>query len=343
MARMADRMIEHGVGGKHDETFENSLRSCERIIVDNVSEYLYAGTDQEIWDWGRDFPNLAPPFPTFWMEAVGPKVMRSTIYPSGVKIVPLEDRFATTGVFAQAYRRPKGASTVDFLAGVVRGFPGLAETLHLNMLSQAEKDGLTTLLYSEPEWAMCLSLFLEHRNKHYSRYLLSRLFFLDGAGALVDPAADAEDKYHSIWTVGIAPDVASAGQTAVEDAAVILFPFGLAISLMHCKNVELVEHRVPSKLQKAYRKRRKREMFRYHVLDIEPMKKVLRMEGDSERVGLKRALHICRGHFKDYRERGLFGQHHGIYWWESQLRGDGKLGIVSKDYNVEPTAEEVKA
>ena len=37
-------------------------------------------------------------------------------------------------------------------------------------------------------------------------------------------------------------------------------------------------------------------------------------------AGLKRALHICRGHFKDYREgRGLFAKTHGIWWWDFRL------------------------
>lgn len=79
MARMADRMLAKSFMGKRDEALPSALRSCERIIVDDVSEYLYAGTEQEEWDWSEDFPNLAPPFPIFWMEAIAPKLIRATV------------------------------------------------------------------------------------------------------------------------------------------------------------------------------------------------------------------------------------------------------------------------
>lgn len=66
------------------------------------------------------------------------------------------------------------------------------------------------------------------------------------------------------------------------------------------------------------------------------MKKVLASEGGAESTGIKRALHIARGHFSDYREgRGLFGKHHGIYWWDPQLRGSVSEGYAPKDYIID--------
>jgi hypothetical protein len=58
-------------------------------------------------------------------------------------------------------------------------------------------------------------------------------------------------------------------------------------------------------------------MLKYHTIEIEPMKKVLRHEGRIETEGLKRALHICRGHFAHYPETepGLFGKGiQGDFW-----------------------------
>ena len=43
------------------------------IVADNVSEYLFSGTDQEFWDVARDFPNIAPPFQYFFIEARAPE------------------------------------------------------------------------------------------------------------------------------------------------------------------------------------------------------------------------------------------------------------------------------
>jgi hypothetical protein len=49
---------------------------------------------------------------------------------------------------------------------------------------------------------------------------------------------------------------------------------------------------------------------------------------------MKQALHICRGHFKDYRQSGLFGRHKGVFWWDMAARGSAEQGIVDKDYRI---------
>lgn len=38
------------------------------LLINNVANYFYSGTDQEHWSIDRDFPNIAPPFPRFWVE-----------------------------------------------------------------------------------------------------------------------------------------------------------------------------------------------------------------------------------------------------------------------------------
>jgi hypothetical protein len=62
----------------------------------------------------------------------------------------------------------------------------------------------------------------------------------------------------------------------------------------------------------------------------------LRNEGKAEEVGLRKALHICRGHFKRFEERPLFGKYKGMWWWESQLRGSLQHGYIKKTYEVHP-------
>ena len=37
---------------------------------------------------------------------------------------------------------------------------------------------------------------------------------------------------------------------------------------------------------------------------------------------MTRAMHICRGHFKDYRQgKGLFGRYHQLVWQPAIVRG----------------------
>lgn len=110
-----------------------------------------------------------------------------------------------------------------------------------------------------------------------------------------------------------------------------------ALSLTSCRNVSASEHRPPPALSKRHAERHGRPLCRYYTLDIEPMRKVLKTEGRMDEVGLARALHLCRGHFKDYREGGgLFGRNKGLYWWDANVRGTIKAGVVAKDYAIKP-------
>lgn len=113
-------------------------------------------------------------------------------------------------------------------------------------------------------------------------------------------------------------------------------PVFLAISFMHCKNVVVVDNEVPKPLAKKYHRRTGIHPCRYKTLVIEPLKQILRTQGRSGEVGLQKALHICRGHFKDYREgRGLFGRYHQLVWQPSIVRG-------SKGKSAPPREIEVK-
>lgn len=317
---MADRILAKSFMGKRDEAFASMLRSCERIIVDDVSEYVYAGTEQEYWDWSKDFPNLAPPFPIFWMEAIAPKVIRSSLNPGELRLAGDYGRgdfarLATVGVLVQGHRRPSGTSSQAFIEDIERS----------PLWSPGGPDN-SELMRSEIEWAVLFTLFFEHVNHHF--YLGPiKILFLDKMGVLID-ARNPDGTIQSMWMT------AKMERAEAERSALALFPFALAISLMHCKNVELVRKPQNPKLAKAYRRRHKEPLLTYHVLDIEPMKRVLRDEGDAEHSGLRHALHICRGHFKDYRQRGLFGRHKGMFWFESHLRGSAEVGTAVKDYRV---------
>lgn len=82
--------------------------------------------------------------------------------------------------------------------------------------------------------------------------------------------------------------------------------------------------------------KRKQPLINWKTLRIEPVKEILKTKGGIDSNGLKKALHICRGHFKDYTNGGgLFGKYTGLYWWEMHTRGDSKQGAVMKDYAVQ--------
>jgi hypothetical protein len=111
-------------------------------------------------------------------------------------------------------------------------------------------------------------------------------------------------------------------------------PSLLAFSLMHCKNVCAVEHPLVDDIAPKRERQAVDRGLRYYTLEVDPMRQVLRQEGRSADVGLKQALHLCRGHFKDYRQSGLFGRIKGIFWWDAFARGTSEAGVVVKDYDV---------
>ena len=126
------------------------------------------------------------------------------------------------------------------------------------------------------------------------------------------------------------------------DAFEVWLPMLVTIMFMHCKNVARVEHKPDPRLAKRTLQRGRPCMLKYHTIEIEPMKTVLRKEGQIETVGLERALHICRGHFVYYPADGpgLFGRGiHGQFWKPAHARGTAKKGVVISDYRVHSPGE----
>lgn len=105
------------------------------------------------------------------------------------------------------------------------------------------------------------------------------------------------------------------------------------ISLMHCRNVSVVdtEEKVSRQVRRARERKGKLPALQYKVLRIKPTGG----SGESGETTDVTPMHICRGHFKTYTEEApLFGRITGTYWWSDQVRGRAKNGVVVKDYKV---------
>ena len=134
-------------------------------------------------------------------------------------------------------------------------------------------------------------------------------------------------------------------QLAHHDAEAMLkyvLPVLFALSLMHCRNVEIHTVEPDAEASRAHRRRHHHRLVRYQVLDIEPMRRILNQAGatDPKGGGLRRALAICRGHFKTFTpDAPLFGKHTGQFWWAPHVRGNPDAGIVVNDYRVHAPGE----
>jgi hypothetical protein len=130
-------------------------------------------------------------------------------------------------------------------------------------------------------------------------------------------------------------DVDAAVNLLGSDTQARCYPFLLALSLLHCKNVTTTIQDSSAKVRASRHRKDKPPLTKYYTLNIEPMKRILRTEGRSEEVGLKRALHICRGHFATYSEdKPLFGKVSGRFWIPAHVRGSKDAGEIKKDYRI---------
>ena len=111
----------------------------------------------------------------------------------------------------------------------------------------------------------------------------------------------------------------------------------LALTFLHCRNVEVISPPPPT------RKRLPRKLkfeSRYHRLKVNAIgQRREARPAPGQPTGIGQALHIVRGHFREYGpEFGkglLFGKYAGRYWVAAHTSGSLETGIVTKDYDVE--------
>ncbi len=245
-----------------------SLKAAVPIRIQNVADYLYLEADQDKFNFYRDCPNIAPPWPVFFMS----------------------------------YRIPSRLRTRDGWQ------PAEAPGLELGYLFNGEEEEATGA------WTLRCILFqgslargVDWRIDKDGRLLpASGIPIKEGA---VEYSASPILRWPQCQILDNSP----------LDLELFAVPF-LAISFCHCENVPLLREPVPPKVRAKRERAYGWSPDAWHTLKIEPMRKRLNAAGACEPGGLKRALHIMRGHFKDYRKgRGLFGKNHGMWWWDFRL------------------------
>lgn len=282
------------------------------IVADNVSNYYWQGTDQEFWDLDVDFANIAPPFRNFLIDWRAP----SRIVSSETGVHPWSSHLATEFAMIVA-GRALSESHEDLPDGILRilrqlnsahwmlvctgflcgGKFGQSLSPAFSAFMFADKHGHPVKMYKDG-W-FTTTIF-----KGPFSYICERMGKQDTIEALIRP---------------------------ILDVAL------LTLSFMHCKNVALETVVPDAKLAKRTMERSGIPLHRYQILNIDPMKAVLQSSASAANglVQHGKAVHICRGHFKDYREHGLFGKNKNIYWWGQQARGSADRGTVDKLYSVE--------
>jgi hypothetical protein len=286
------------------EKLQADVAAAAVVSADNVCAYYFDHPKCE-WDFGEDFPCCRPPMDDILIEFRTPPKIRVE---GGVEQ-------STAGMY----------DVGGCLFHVTE-----AETLRRMMPvpDRAAPGGLAAKEIPDAAWFVQCAM-LGASGGFPLLCGASRYFAIDGAGRILEgPHTIVQG---DIGALHCDPsDIGSAYD-------ILLIPALLAVSFMHCKNVTLDAVEPDARLNRERERAGLKPFVRYHTINIEPMKAVLRTEGGIETNGLKKALHIVRGHFATYsEERPLFGRSglHGRFWMPSHVRGSVKQGVVVSDYAV---------
>jgi len=338
------------------------LREAEVILADNVAHYLYCETPQEDWDMARDFPNVAPPFPVMFIEHSMPRhslseklgriSLDSTAKKYGTLILSREVEMkdpeprrlldallltkpATLSDPAERLRLSREAFWLRARMSQYDSLPQELEDAVMSWYEKIKKPAQELIEKEKVRWVSVAYPFLETCDTGIAFPKLS-LFWLardDGKPVLLNDKLEVGILDEKLGE-DLSADEALKAEVLGNISALLNVPL-LTLSFMHCKNVVLKTIAPSPKLNRARVKRGNPSLAVYKILEIHPVKRILESEGDIQHAGLKKALHICRGHFKDYTiGRGLFGKVHGVFWWDMALKGSQEAGTILKDYDV---------
>lgn len=316
--RFLDRIMANGTWSSDDLSLANGtlmddLQKAQLVVIDNVADYYYQTTGQpkeyKADLKATDFPNVMLPFKNGFLETrirVG-----SPWFPPG--------SFDEFGLLMKMHEAeefkenlPQNYSQTHIReAGVFFDNPKIAR-----------------VLYSR--------LFLGYRSQHKVVHFANFVVPVDSEGRILESKSE-NTWVHAALIRGKDLGVDNPEKMLRAFAVLCLPPVLLALSFMHCRNVKVLSENPPPKLSKKYQKKTGRPLLRYRVLQIDHMKQVLEREGGISQNGLKKALHICRGHFARYGQEGkglLFGKHAATVWVPMHSRGSAREGVVVKDYEV---------
>jgi hypothetical protein len=353
-------------------TGRSYLADAEVLLVDNVCRFLYEDSPKDVWEID-DFSNCAPPFPVVWMETRAPMFVQTerartrwdaeyawaalfiAHHCATVLDMPEIGEGATQGLAAMREQQERAVClafarhglaipreeppTAEAKAAYLASLPPAVhdELQRYSALAHADERLMLAAMPPEAYWLYTVSLFLQ-RTSHdrivgpvlYGNFLVTQ------SGRMLPMPSRYSDTQQGQWAIEYGEYLSQEEREEwLSLGRVRLYPMWLALSFLHCKNVTLATED-PCHSRKPPRKGEACRRLHYKVLNIQPMQEVLRREGGQAQHGLKKALHICRGYFKDYRERSLFGKYQGLFWWEAHVRGASTHGVVAKDYRVQP-------
>ena len=297
-----------GTAGQAHMVIRKDLASSVVFSIDNIAEYYFVNHVRAGGcDGPQAFPNLAQPYPRAFFEYRLQPHMYDALFDETDR--GEERRLTNVGAL------------------VITCSPSL-----VSQPDWEQRYGPDGVQQSQCQWLQFVSLFTSNaldRDVCWISYKAVLALAADGT-LLAQP-------HMSLWHLrsDIPNVITDEICMAMARLGQLVNPLFLATSLLHCKNTSTADHCPPPKLNKAYVRRHGRPLVSYKTLTVTPLMAKRKGAGVSEGAGEPKALHLCRGHFKDYRSSaGLFGKHQGLFWWDMHARGVPEHGAVVKDYAI---------
>lgn len=298
----ADRIKELSLR-KLVDALRKDIVNRPRFYIDNVADYYYSH-DKVAWSYAKDFPAVRPPYNDCWIEA-----RRPAMYHEKGLTVPFSPCFPT-----------RWGGIVDWLPGRFdsnnrfAGFEAIAQSQEM-----PEFVGFLRimLIYSMGDTIIPIP----------TTYVMP----LDARGNIIREPI-------TLGIVEFATDHEKC-RDAASDVGQFIQTILMALALLNCKNVSTVATEPDRELNRNRRKAGLEPFVKFHTLRIETLGRKVRKPGQSAGERFDKAWHLARGYFSHYTpEKPLFGIEglHGDFWIPSHVRGKKEVGVIHKDYQVEP-------
>lgn len=277
---------------------QQDLIDARVLLVDNVAEYYYITSKKDHWNPEEDFYNITPPWPIIWFEWSPKEIINSATY----GIIPNEHY------------------------GIISKY-GLLLMAH----DSSKEMNSQYLNHSLSRWWVICKCFYEV-DKTILMAPGMPIFYIGKDGHFLKLMPNGQLAVRKVSKYVSEKSLIERMNEMIPSFLHISF---LSLCFTHCKNVGLTENKPALQMQKKSINTGKHPFAKYYVLEIDPMKKILNSKGKAQETGLKKAMHICRGHFATYGDEApLFGKHVGTFWKPMHIRGLAKKGVVAKDYKI---------
>ncbi len=171
--------------------------------------------------------------------------------------------------------------------------------------------------------------------------MAGEVIFIDEFGDEIDIIYNGEKRKIKGWNPDFHEVVLQEGKVRGEFYDLLVDIQSVIVRYTNCfsntKNAEIIDNNPSEKLNIKRKKKNKPEKISYKTIHIQSLETALHQSKSSKRTGKTESLplHICRGHFADYRKNGLFGKYKGIFWFDMHLRGKKSVGEIKTDYVIE--------